>query len=54
MIVLDTNVISELMRSERHPAVFAWVAAQPRESLDTTSVNCAEILFGVRALPEGK
>jgi hypothetical protein len=54
MIVLDTNVISELMRSEPHPAVFAWVAAQPRESFCTTSFNCAEIFFGVRALPEGK
>lgn len=54
MIVLDTNVISELMRSEPHPAVFAWAAAQPRASLYTTSINCAEILFGIRALPEGK
>ena len=33
MIVLDTNVISELMRSEPHPAVFAWAAAQTRASL---------------------
>jgi hypothetical protein len=54
MIVLDTNVISELMRAEPHPAVFAWAAAQPRASLCTTSVNCAEILFGIRALPDGK
>ena len=54
MIVLDTNVISELMRSEPHPAVFAWAAAQPRASLCTTSINCAEILSGIRALPYGK
>src|SRR5271163_4780498 len=54
MIVLDTNVISELMRSQPHPAVFAWAASQPRASLYTTSINCAEILFGIRALPEGK
>ena len=54
MIVLDTNVISELMRSEPHPAVVASAAAQPRASLYTTSINCAEILFGVRALPEGR
>lgn len=54
MIVLDTNVISELMRSQPHPAVLAWVAAQPRAALYTTSINCAEILFGIRALPDGK
>ncbi|HMK88218.1 MAG TPA: type II toxin-antitoxin system VapC family toxin [Methylocystis sp.] len=54
MIALDTNVISELMRSEPNPAVRDWIAAQPRASLYTTSINCAEIFFGVRALPEGK
>jgi predicted nucleic acid-binding protein len=54
MIVLDTNVISELMRSQPHPAVFAWAASQPRASLYTTSINCAELLFGIRALPQGR
>lgn len=44
MIVLDTNAISELMRPEPHPDVRAWVAAQPRASLYTTSINQAEIL----------
>jgi predicted nucleic acid-binding protein len=53
-IVLDTNVISELMRSQPHPAVFAWAADRPRASLYTTSITCAEILFGIRALPVGK
>ncbi len=54
MIVLDTNVLSELMRSQPAAAVFAWVAAQPRAELCTTSVNKAEILYGVAALPEGR
>jgi toxin FitB len=54
MIVLDTNVISELMRPEPHPVVFAWVAAQPRWVLFTTSVNQAEILYGIVALPAGR
>jgi len=54
MIVLDTNVLSELMRPEPHPAVFAWVAAQPRASLYTTSLNRAEVLYGVAALPKGR
>jgi toxin FitB len=51
--VLDTNVVSELMRPVPHPAVFAWVAAQPRASLYTTSVTRAEILAGIGIMPEG-
>lgn len=54
MIVVDTNVISELMRGEPHPAVVAWVAAQPRALLYTTHINQAEILYGIAALPEGR
>lgn len=54
MIVLDTNVISELMRPEPNPAVTAWVAAQPRDALYTTSINRAEILYGIAAMPAGK
>ena len=54
MIVLDTNVLSELMRPEPHSAVFAWVAAQPRASLYTTSINRAEVLYGIAALPSGR
>lgn len=54
MIVLDTNVLSELMRPEPHPDVFSWVAARPRAALYTTSINQAEILAGVEVLPAGK
>jgi predicted nucleic acid-binding protein len=54
VIVLDTNVLSELMRSQPAAAVFSWVAAQPRAALHTTSVNKAEILYGIAALPEGR
>jgi len=54
MIVLDTNVISELMRPEPHPAVLAWVGAQPRATLYTTGINQAEILYGIAVLPEGR
>ena len=54
MIVVDTNVISELMRGEPDSAVLAWVAAQPRTLLYTTYVNQAEILYGIGALPEGR
>ncbi|HEX5452296.1 MAG TPA: type II toxin-antitoxin system VapC family toxin [Stellaceae bacterium] len=54
MIVLDTNVISELMKANPNPALFAWVAARPPEELFTTSLNKAEILYGIAALPEGR
>lgn len=54
MIVLDTNVISELMRPKPHPGVLAWVMAQPRAQLCTTHINQAEILYGIAALPAGR
>jgi predicted nucleic acid-binding protein len=54
VIVLDTKVLSELMRSQPGAAVFAWVAAQPRTALHTTSVNKAEILYGIAVLPDGR
>ena len=54
MIVLDTNVISELMRPEPHQAVLAWVSAQPRALVYTTYVNQAEIFYGIAAMPEGR
>jgi predicted nucleic acid-binding protein len=54
VIVLDTNVISELMRAEPHPAVMGWVARQPRALLYTTYISQAEILYGIEALPEGR
>jgi toxin FitB len=54
VIVLDTNVISELMRPKPHPAVLSWVAAQPRATLYTTSVNQTEILYGIAMLPAGR
>jgi len=54
VIVLDTNVLSELMQSQPAPAVFAWIAAQPRASLFTTSVSKAEILYGIAVLPDGR
>ena len=54
MIVLDTNVLSELMRPEPSDVVLRWMLGQPSDSLVTTTVTQAEILFGVRLLPEGR
>ena len=54
MFLLDTNVISELMREQPDPAVFAWVAARPRDTLYTTSVSEAELFNGISAMPDGR
>jgi predicted nucleic acid-binding protein len=54
VIVLDTNVLSELMRASPHGAVSDWVASQPEPILYTTSITQAEILFGLRLLTAGR
>ncbi len=54
MIIVDTNVISELMRGEPNPAVLAWAAAQARAQLYTTRINQAEILYGIAGLTQGR
>jgi predicted nucleic acid-binding protein len=54
MIVLDTNVISELMRSEPDRAVLNWFDQQPIAGLFTTTVTEAEIFFGLALLPAGR
>jgi toxin FitB len=54
MIVLDTNVVSELMKSHPSRGVLAWLSAQRRDDLFTTTVTMAEILYGVELLPKGK
>lgn len=54
MIVLDTNVVSEAMKPEPHPAVRAWLNNQVAETLYLSSVTLAELLFGIKALPLDK
>ncbi len=54
MIVLDTNVLSELMRPAPGERVMRWIASQPAVDLYTSSVTQAEILHGIMLLPAGK
>ena len=54
MIVLDTNVLSELMRPDPDPAVIAWMDSQDPAQLFLTAVTIAEILYGIARLPDGK
>lgn len=52
--IVDTNVLSELLRAEPSPAVLAWFAAQPAQGLFVSAVTQAEMMLGVRLLPAGK
>jgi predicted nucleic acid-binding protein len=54
MIVLDTNVVSEAMKPEPHPAVRAWLNAQATQALYLSTITLAELSFGIAALPNGK
>jgi len=54
MIVLDTNVLSAVLRPVPESPVMDWLAIQPRVSLFTTAVTRGEILYGIRLLPDGK
>lgn len=53
MIVLDTNVVSELMRPTPADAVVSWVDAQPAAEVFLTAVTVAELLYGIGRLAEG-
>lgn len=54
MIVLDTNVISELLRPTPAPQVEAWLASQDGASVYFTAVGEAELRHGVAILPAGR
>lgn len=54
MIVLDTNVLSELMKPEASEAVVAWTSAQERASVFTTVITLAEIMYGIEIMPPGR
>jgi len=54
MIVLDTNILSALMRREPELTVVAWLDRQPSESVWTTAVTVFEIRFGLELLPPSR
>jgi predicted nucleic acid-binding protein len=53
-ILLDTNVLSEMLRAQPDPTVLAWVASQPAHGLFVSAVTQAEMMLGARLLPAGK
>ena len=54
MILIDTNVISELWKAEPNPDVLAWMDAQAVETLYLSAVTVADLRFGVAVMPEGQ
>lgn len=52
-MILDTNVLSELVRPQPNANVLTWLRTQPSTHLATTTINVAEILAGIALLPEG-
>lgn len=54
MILLDTNVVSEPMRSKPDRKVLAWLDAQAVESLYLATVSLSELLLGIASLSAGK
>lgn len=54
MIILDTNVLSELMKPKKSEIVRSWAAQQSLMTLFTTTITQAEILYGIALLPAGK
>ena len=53
MILLDTNIISELMRPEPAPIVGQWLQGLGDEPLATSVITLSEIAYGVERLPDG-
>ncbi|MHB8836126.1 MAG: PIN domain-containing protein [Candidatus Methylomirabilia bacterium] len=54
MILLDTNVLSELMRPAPEPRVVRWLDSCSGEDIWVSAVTEAEILLGIQLLPQGR
>jgi toxin FitB len=54
MIILDTNVLSALMRKEPESPVVAWLDRQPAQSIWITSITLFEVRLGLALLPTGR
>ncbi|HRK95590.1 MAG TPA: type II toxin-antitoxin system VapC family toxin [Rhodospirillales bacterium] len=54
MILLDTNVLSALMKDVPETAVVQWLDAQPPDSVWTTTITISEIRFGLALLPPSR
>ena len=53
-MLLDTNVVSELLRPSPNPVVEGWVAGREAEDLHFSAIGEAELRYGVAVLPAGR
>lgn len=54
MIIVDTNVVSEMMRPSPHPALIDWFNRQPSYDVFVSAVTEAELRYGLELLPLGR
>ena len=54
MYILDTNVLTELMKSMGEQVVLEWIDGYSKEMQFTTALNQAEILYGLAVMPKGR
>ena len=54
MVLLDTNVLSELMRPSPESKVISWLDAKPEEEIWISAITVAEIHLRIESLPEGR
>lgn len=54
MIILDTNVLSELMQQQPNPVVIEWLDAQPAETVWISSITLFEARYGLTLLADGQ
>jgi len=54
VIILDTNVVSELLRPISNPQAIVWLDSQPATTLYLTAITIAELRSGVALMPHGK
>jgi toxin FitB len=54
VIVLDTNVLSELIRRDPDDGVLRWMDSLNATTIATTAITAAELLYGIARLPAGR
>lgn len=54
MYILDTNIVSELVRPAPDPGVVAWIQSRATSSLYLTAISQAELLYGIAIMPDGR
>jgi hypothetical protein len=54
MLIIDTNVVSELMRPDPNRQVVGWLSRQKVSDVHMTALTVAEITYGLKSMPDGK